>query len=544
MSRIFAIIVALALAASCVPSREMKSELSHLESRLDAAPDSVLTVLDKMDRSVFLPRSTRAAYALLYSEALDKNGILVRSDSIIAPAVRYYNYHGSPDDKLKVFYYRGLIAENDGLPEDAMEWFKKAETNLSPASPCSLAGRLYSHKSTLYYNAYDYVDALENNRLAAEWFEKGEDYLCLCYILLNITNLYICVNKPEFASITLNRITDYWQSSDFGCKVSYYVNCINLAIRNSSEDQVRTIISKCIHDIPNYKTDPDLCLKMAEAFLFCDDINSCASLLSEYDRVFNTKGINYYVLLSNYYEQTKQYQSSLTQLQKYIQIGGEQVSNIICSDLKYVEERYTSELKVYKNQQRATILAAIIFVLLTVSAIVFKTLKIRLSISERKYKEVEEEWKALKTIQQENTILGPNEMAPINKRLELLDKVILGHLSENPSLTKSANAEISLLLKNKELFIIETAKVFSACHPHFTEYLQKSGLSEWETGYCCLFIMGMYNKDSQPYFSKYVSENTNNSIRMKLGLTHNGQKLKTFLKEQYTILEGSSKSIN
>jgi len=42
-----------------------------------------------------------AKYALLLSQALDKNYIDLQSDSIIAPAVRYYENHGTPDERLK-----------------------------------------------------------------------------------------------------------------------------------------------------------------------------------------------------------------------------------------------------------------------------------------------------------------------------------------------------------------------------------------------------------------------------------------------------------
>lgn len=542
MSRIFAIIVALALAASCVPSREMKSELSHLESRLDAAPDSVLTVLDKMDRSVFLPRSTRAAYALLYSEALDKNGILVRSDSIIAPAVRYYNYHGSPDDKLKVFYYRGLIAENDGLPEDAMEWFKKAETNLSPASPCTLAGRLYSHKSTLYYNAYDYVDALENNRLAAEWFEKGEDYLDLAYRYTAIANNLACLKDYATAEEELSQVLNMWDKINLQCKADYFSNKLHILCQTKDTQRLIAELSNCRERIPNYDRIPQLNLLAIESFIACHKIDSSLALLSIYNRTVPEahRPSNYYLTLSHLYEASLKYPQALDAAKIYLSIDGAETVKILGSDTKYIEERYESKLREIKEQQKTYISILIAIITIITAVVVSRILWNKLSLSERKFKEIKDEWDALNMVKEESTIVDSKSLESINQRLSLLDQVLLGHLSKNPVLVKKANAQIDFLLKDKEAFIVDTAKVFSASRPKFASWLSSYGLNEKEIGFCSLYIIGMYGKDSRPYFTKYECEALSNSIRSKLGLSPNGQKLKTYLREQFCKIENIS----
>ena len=44
--------------------------------------------------------------------ALDKNYIDIKSDSIIAPAVKYYESHESVDDKIKSSYYLARVQYN------------------------------------------------------------------------------------------------------------------------------------------------------------------------------------------------------------------------------------------------------------------------------------------------------------------------------------------------------------------------------------------------------------------------------------------------
>ena len=66
---------------------------------------------------------------------------------------------------------------------------------------------------------------------------------------------------------------------------------------------------------------------------------------------------------------------------------------------------------------------------------------------------------------------------------------------------------------------------------------KEHNLTQWEVGYCCLFLMGLYSKDIEPHFSRASSNTNNNIIRNKLGLPLNGQKLKTYLLETCKKLE-------
>ena len=63
-------------------------------------------------------RKQKAKYALLYSMALDKNYIDLQSDSIIAPAIKYYERHGSHEERFLCYYYRARIYETAGDKEN------------------------------------------------------------------------------------------------------------------------------------------------------------------------------------------------------------------------------------------------------------------------------------------------------------------------------------------------------------------------------------------------------------------------------------------
>ena len=138
----------IALLASCDDS--VLSRLSDVEAFIDNRPDSALVVLESIPHTELTTRRSRAKYALLKSIALDKNYIDVTSDSIIAPAVSYYRHHGSADEKLKTFYYRGLISYNDMDTDAAMSYFVLAENNERKASDNIAKGRLHRMKQVLF----------------------------------------------------------------------------------------------------------------------------------------------------------------------------------------------------------------------------------------------------------------------------------------------------------------------------------------------------------------------------------------------------------
>ena len=114
IKNILLIITAITI-VSCNDARKSETfrVLEDVDSYIEARPDSALAVLEGIDKSELTSKELEAKYALLLSQALDKNYIDLQSDSIIAPAVRYYENHGTPDERLKMYYYSGRIKQNN-----------------------------------------------------------------------------------------------------------------------------------------------------------------------------------------------------------------------------------------------------------------------------------------------------------------------------------------------------------------------------------------------------------------------------------------------
>lgn len=105
----------LALPVACGPSPQSRTAatLNDVESYINERPDSALAVLRSLDSTAaYRGPAQRARAALLHSMALDKSSIDLQTDSVLAPAIAWYEHHGSPDEKLKTLYYLGRLQFN------------------------------------------------------------------------------------------------------------------------------------------------------------------------------------------------------------------------------------------------------------------------------------------------------------------------------------------------------------------------------------------------------------------------------------------------
>ena len=145
------LVITLLITMSFISCSNTYSYLQEIESYIEEDPKRALEEIRNInpDNLLFSQR-TKAKHALLHSMALDKNYIDLTTDSIIAPAVKYYSKHGSADDRLLMHYYMGRIYENAGDDANAAIELSKGES-LAPSVCNNVAlGRLYSCFSNIY----------------------------------------------------------------------------------------------------------------------------------------------------------------------------------------------------------------------------------------------------------------------------------------------------------------------------------------------------------------------------------------------------------
>ena len=121
-------------------------------------PDSALATLESIDTLSLKIKAQRARYSLLYTMALDRNRIDTTDLLIIQPAVRYYERHGSNDDKMHLYYYLGSIQFNRGELLPAIGSFIQAKELSENTDDYTFRGLILSAISDVYARNNNYSE--------------------------------------------------------------------------------------------------------------------------------------------------------------------------------------------------------------------------------------------------------------------------------------------------------------------------------------------------------------------------------------------------
>ena len=155
-------LVVLLLVVACGSDKHQLALLDSAETVMTTAPDTALALLDSID-SDRLSRADNARYALLRSQALDKNYIDVTNDSLINIAVKYYkkNKQNNVEALFLSYYYQGRVYENAQNSHKAMECYLMAEEIIDLFDNDYAKGLLYAHIARIYNANYDLQKALD-----------------------------------------------------------------------------------------------------------------------------------------------------------------------------------------------------------------------------------------------------------------------------------------------------------------------------------------------------------------------------------------------
>lgn len=163
---LFCVVCAVVL-SGCERHSEVLEKMDLAESLMNSQPDSSLVILNALDGET-LDEAASARFALLKSMALDKNYIDTTTFDVLQPAIDYYIKKGSPDEKLRTYYYQGRIYHNQGDDDMAMKSFLSATDIKDGISDSLLYANLLVAQGILYNKQYKISNFISNNLQAAK----------------------------------------------------------------------------------------------------------------------------------------------------------------------------------------------------------------------------------------------------------------------------------------------------------------------------------------------------------------------------------------
>lgn len=224
MRHLFHIPILLLLLSSCfgksAPSAA-DTALLLVDSIIDDRPDSALTLLRAIDTTAFVHPESRPLYALLLTQAEDKNFIDRTSDTLISRATAYYSRHPrlSPTRLIRAHYYHARILLNARNYPLSLIHLRQAEELALPDSAHHLLGLIYRNMADIYFEIHIAPEQVRCAQLSLRHFKTDGDTLFITDAYLDLARAYLSNNNRLKTLETIDAIptdTNYLSPSFMG----------------------------------------------------------------------------------------------------------------------------------------------------------------------------------------------------------------------------------------------------------------------------------------------------------------------------------------
>lgn len=547
---------------SCSGTKEQET-LNRAEMLMESHPDSALTILSTIDKEQLSDNRQKAKYALLMSMALDKNYIDTTSFDVLQPAIDYYLEKGTPDEKLRTYYYQGVIFHNQGDRDNALDSYVKGLDISHDCKDSLTVARTLVAQGDLYNGFFDFDSYINCNLNAAIIFrnlgKKNHELGCL----LNALNGAIIAEKETIGDSILNCIKKIPSLTEQQQRILTR-HKLSFALKFGTENEVKELIH--IQESNSRSQNDELNLALAY-----NKIGNYIKTKQLLDRIKNSNQdydtIRFLAISVPTFEGLGNYKEALSLYKTFSQ--KQDSINLLKFEQKAqaVEDKHRIELKAQDDARHksriiwgcfggiAVLSLGIVTLFLLVRSnktkkelalekvrtkdaenAILKTEKENLVLEninlqlERDNKALEAENLAhrVETLENESdslkALISDREELPvevqreIKVRIEMLNSLLASYITNNDQYEKPYDVWIKELTDNKDEFMNSNRLAFQVSHPRFIQYFEDHGLTTDEINYVCLYAIGLRGKEVGNYMNKRSHVNTSSAIRKKLGI--------------------------
>ena len=550
------------LFVGCGRNTEIDRQMDVAEGLMLSSPDSALHILDKINAGGLSGKEQMARYALLKSMALDKNYIDTTTFDVLQPAIDYYLDHGTPDEKLRTYFYQGRILQNREEFDFAMQCYLKAKDINDYTDTLTFANMLVA-QSNLYFRSYQIDDYISNNLRAANLFEKiGNEHYVQVGLIKALDGCIISNYKDKADSILL-KVEDIAGRVPEHSDILSSIKVMHL-IKFGEESEVRTLLDS-LSTLNSY--NDEIKLNMALGYLNIKEPSKAKLMFESIDTNSDiVESIKYLSIRPKIFEANRQYEDALAALHECFIACENENENISYQKTTVAEERHKLEIEnLSQIQDRDKIIwlsvCSILLLLLVIGVIsyLYRLGKMKRILAEKEQSrlklenaslqnqnsilELEKQTAELETEKRhlaiENMMLRISQLETENEQLKVLSekdelpddvkKVIKERIGILNALfaanildnEPAATAYVDLVkreISDKEKFMNSNRLAFKVSHPMFIKYFEEHGLTEYEINYLCLYAIGLKGKEVGNYMELRRHYNISSDIRRKLGI--------------------------
>lgn len=330
---------------SCTDNSKVKKQLFSAETVMVQHPDSALTILRGIDCSALSSGNEKARYALLMSQALDKNYIDTTTFDILQPAIDYYTDNGTPDEKLKTFYYQGRIYQNKGDEENAMSAFINAREVGNVTDTLTLAHLLVA-QGTLYLRQYKTPNFVANNLEAAKLYSSLGKHILEIGSYAKALNGYVIMDDKTAADSVLSVCVPLIRESPDG-ETSLFPAMLGYTIDFCSPDEIKTFLD-------NYKDlelGHDETMDLARGYSKIGESDKALEFISSINPApFTLDSLKYATVKLDILEKQGNYEQALNLYKDYSAMLERYQKDLLSQDLLFADKKHQLEMDVLQER--------------------------------------------------------------------------------------------------------------------------------------------------------------------------------------------------
>ena len=251
------------LPVACNERQSNNRQLILADSLMQSRPDSALCILQGISMDKFATQADTACYALLLTQARDKNYVVQTDDSLIRYAVAYYDKTNDVRMQAKAHYYWGCVYRDMNRQAEAIREFLIAAPLTEKAKEKRQLGLIYNNIGFIY-NIQDFNEKADSiyklmEVIAQEvkdttlWSEalskqgsialtKGEEYFPVAE--RKLSDAFGAVDSVGNNGLKANisaSLSNLYSRMDEGEKALYYAK-LNLSLRRDTARAYRAFL--------------------------------------------------------------------------------------------------------------------------------------------------------------------------------------------------------------------------------------------------------------------------------------------------------------
>ena len=543
--RFIAAVLAAITIVSCDDARKSETYrlLEDVDSYIEARPDSALAVLEGIDKSGLAAEELKAKYDLTKWYLLVKTTRSIPGYETIQDAYDYYTSRKPSNERFQARLYKGICFINGGDYESAMIEFSKADEDYEYATLKNQA-QLHGYKGYIHKRLFDYPSSISEIILAAEKYQEADMMQKYFASITDIMDSHIMNNDIDAAAEYLNiaeQNLKYCTTTGFH---DFQITKAKIISRKYGHEACADMLDDYLSNVTDER---DVISWRIIAYMYnnagrYDKALECIEKEAEYNDVSNDQ--NYYFVLAEIKKSLENYKGSAEAYDKSLEIDGSTETGRFHTDAKLIEELHKNKTNQIKANFKSNIITVSILILLFIAGIVILFIKkqllqktaenMELEIERLKYEKMYADALAerdfLNEIVEKSSVREKTRQV-ISDRLEVLNKVIISHITDTSKDNRRAYEELEALIADKESFIESTRLTIEGNNPEFINVLRSQGLTDDEINICCLYVMGLKGKDIKTYTSQPGHYKQSAEIRHKLGLRENDTNLSIYLRE-------------